>query len=59
MQPLENYLRLEGRVRQLLTERGTTAERVECLERMDRLWAQMSDEERRAASGSPFAASVR
>lgn len=50
MAPLENYLRLEGRVRELLTQRGTTAERMKCLDQMDHLWAQMSDEEQRAAT---------
>jgi len=48
MSCVAEYTRLEEKVEQLRGEHGTTAEKVKYLERMDRLWADMTPEERRA-----------
>jgi uncharacterized protein YbdZ (MbtH family) len=45
------YSLLEKKVMALMEGRGATAEKAECLDQMDRLWAQMTPEEQRQARG--------
>lgn len=46
MSTLRQYRDLEARVRELLAESGTTAERMKCLDKMDRLWNEMNDRDK-------------
>ena len=49
MSSVAEYTRLEEKVVELLGARGTISQKVKCLERMDRLWADMTPEEQRQA----------